>query len=107
MDAAELKAKAVETFETLDEVQRRFEPGTHGHHELTDRAWITFENFQSYCDAHPANLFIKGAPELSEKIAELMHDYYQLVACAEESVADASTTGNNRTIAATDSGQCC
>ena len=47
-----------------------------------DRAWIQYENWQTYVNKHPTNILIPEASALAHLIEELMSDYYQLVATA-------------------------
>ena len=79
-----LKSKAIKVFGTDDEVIKRFQIGSFGHHELSDRAWILNENWESYIQEHPTNAFIPEAAALGEVIGQLLHEYYQIVACEEQ-----------------------
>ncbi len=79
---AELLRAAAANFGSQEEIARRFKIGSHGYHELADRSWIQYENWQTYVAKHPAQIFVDEAATLAHIIEELMFVYYQLVATA-------------------------
>lgn len=72
------------SFGSTAELAGRFGLGTHGHHELYDRAMMFQETWEHYIVDHPANAFIPGAAGLAKIISDLMCDFYQLTATAED-----------------------
>lgn len=70
--------KAIETWETEEEVRRRFGDKTIGVHEAMDRTWILYENIESYLLKHPTILMDKEAFEKTYKAYELLLDVYQM-----------------------------
>jgi hypothetical protein len=72
---------AKETWETEEEVHRRFDPGSFGAHEAGDRTFIIYENIESYLLRHPTIAMNKEAFEKTYKAFELLLEVYQEIAC--------------------------
>ena len=75
--------KSLETWETEEEIHRRFDPGTFGSHEAADRTFLIMENVESYLLAHPTIIMNKAAFQKVYAASELLADVYQIIACAD------------------------
>lgn len=76
---------AIGSFGDENEVHRRFNPekgGDAGCHEAADRTFLLMENIEHYIQEHPSVILSKEAYEKVYKIVDMMHDVYQIVACA-------------------------
>lgn len=75
--------KAIENFDSEEEVHRRFDPGTMGSHEAADRTWMFVESIDHYVTTHPTVVMNKEAYRLVSMAVGLLHDAYQVIACAD------------------------
>ncbi len=71
---ADLK-EAKKAFSGSD-LQKRFGPGSFGHHEMTDRAFIMCEMWD-YVAQSPATVIDPELYEDAQKIQQLIYDFYQ------------------------------
>ncbi len=60
-------------------LETRFGPGSHGYHELLDRANLMAMNWESFIASHPATLLDPVRYSKAREIAKAMSDFYQLV----------------------------
>ena len=73
--------KEIENSFEVDELRTSFGKGSFGSHELTDRAFIIFENFQTYLLGHPTTVLNKKLYERAWKINRELAEFYREVAC--------------------------
>ncbi|RJQ27087.1 hypothetical protein C4577_02075 [Candidatus Parcubacteria bacterium] len=73
--------------ENFDDWQERFGKNTYGSHELMDRVYVLYENWETYVLSHPTTSLDKSLYEKAWKINKAMADFYQEVGrwdCPEE-----------------------
>ena len=75
-------------FEDLDE---RFAIGGFGHHEATDRSMLIAELVDERLLEHPTIAMIPDAFRLAALASEILHELYQVVACAGVDPGDSKT----------------
>lgn len=61
------------------ELKRCYGPGTHGAHELLDRAYVAQDGWTSYVQTHPAALLDPELYAAADRAAMAMYDFYNLV----------------------------
>lgn len=74
---AELK-QAIETWGE-SELHRRFDPGTHGSHEVIHAAYMLYETWHSYVIEHASVLMSPEAYRAACLAGEFMHQFYQVM----------------------------
>ena len=75
--------ESIETFETEEEVHRRFDPGSFGSHEAANRTMLIMDNLEHYLLKHPTIIMNEQAYHQAFAACELLMDVYQKVACAD------------------------
>ena len=80
LERQEYLKQAVETWQTEEEIKRRFAVGSIGAHEALDRVFIIYENIESYLLRHPTIIMDKEAFGKTYKAFELLLEVYQKVA---------------------------
>ena len=61
------------------DLQKRFGPGSFGHHEMIDRSFISLEMWD-YVARSPATVIDPELYEMADKIGHLMYEFYQTAA---------------------------
>jgi len=77
-DRAEALKNIEETFP--ENLKERFEPGSYGHFELTDRSMVIMENWFQYIMEHPSAVMDEELYKAAHQIGTALYDFYQMVA---------------------------
>jgi len=80
--------KALETYDSEDEIKRLFGKNTFGCHEAVDRSFMVAENWEHYVQNHPAILMDPEIYRMSKIVSSMMYEVYNSISTKDIDMPD-------------------